>query len=320
MDREQFVERANALRQEGKSIRAIARELGTYKTKIRRALKGPDERSSPGAPTRNMVVGAFVGRKREMDVLRAALEDVVSGWPRIVMISGEPGIGKTRLAQEIGIIAADEGVQTFWGRCYEGQGAPSYWPWVQIIRDYIRERDPRELRSVMGTGAANIAEIVSELKAKLPGLETPASLDSPDANRFRLFDSIASFFKNAARSKPVMLVLEDLHWADRPSLMLLEFLAHEISGSRILFVGTFRHAESEHALSQTIGELAREPYFQQIQLSRLGLSDVGRYIEETSGARRVAGGVHVDGDLVDLAGRRVVETRQSVTGLGLQGQ
>ena len=82
-----------------------------------------------------------------------------------------------------------------------------------------------------------------------------------------------------------MLVLEDLHWADRPSLLLLEFLAHEMSASRILVVGTLRHTESEHALSQTIGELSREPYFQQVHLPRLEQADVGQYIQETSGAR-----------------------------------
>ena len=100
MGQEQFRQQVYALREEGKSIRAIARELGTYKTKVQRALKDLPEHRSSDAPAKNMIEGAFVGRQSEMDELRAALEDVVSGRARIVMLSGEPGIGKTRLAQE----------------------------------------------------------------------------------------------------------------------------------------------------------------------------------------------------------------------------
>ena len=178
MDREQFLERVDAFRREGKSIREIAAELGTYKSKVQRALKSL-EQSNAVVHTINVTAGAFVGRHRQMDELRAALDDAVSGSARIVALSGEPGIGKTRLAQEIALIARDSNAQVRWGRCYEGQGAPPYWPWVQIIRDYVRERDAGLLRSEMGAGAADIAEIVPELKAKLPDLEPPTSLDSP---------------------------------------------------------------------------------------------------------------------------------------------
>ena len=198
MDREQFLERVDAFRREGKSIREIATELGTYKSKVQRALKTLAEHPRPGTSASNLTSGAFVGRQSEIVVLRAALDDAVSGSARIVALSGEPGIGKTRLAQEIALVANDINAQVLWGRCYEGQGAPPYWPWVQIIRDYVRERDANQLRSETGAGAADIDEIVPELGEKLSGLKPPPPLDSAEANRFRLFDSFTTFLKNAS--------------------------------------------------------------------------------------------------------------------------
>ncbi|MCH7571096.1 MAG: AAA family ATPase, partial [Deltaproteobacteria bacterium] len=111
-----------------------------------------------------------------------------------------------------------------WGRCYEGGGAPPYWPWVQAIRGYVRARDPEQLRSEMGTGAADIAEIVSDVKTQLPELEPPSPVDSPEQARFRLFDSITAFLRTAGQKQPLVLVLDDLHWSDKPSLMLLQFV------------------------------------------------------------------------------------------------
>ncbi len=100
-----------------------------------------------------------------------------------------------------------------WGRCYEEAGTPPYWPWVQAIRSYVRDRDPEQVRSVMGSGAANIAEIVSDVSERLPGLGRPPALE-PDQGRFRLFDSIAAFLKTASQRQPLVLMLDDLHWAD----------------------------------------------------------------------------------------------------------
>ncbi len=91
-----------------------------------------------------------------------------------------------------------------WGRCYEEQGAPPYWPWVQAIRSYVRDIDPEQLRSEMGAGAADIAEVVSDVREQLPGLDTPPQIE-PEQARFRLFDSITAFLKSAARRKPLVL-------------------------------------------------------------------------------------------------------------------
>ena len=229
--------------------------------------------------------GVFVGRQREMGELKACLEDALSGRGRLVTLVGEPGIGKTRTAQELATYAGLRSAQVLWGRCYEEQGMPPYWPWVQAIRSYVRERDPDQLRSEMGAGAADIAEVVSDVKERLPDLKPPPQLDSPEQARFRLFDSITAFLKSASQKQPLVLVLDDLHWADQPSLLLLQFVARELGNSRLLLVGTYRDVElsRQHPLAETLGELTRERLFQRVLLRGLSQQDVGRFIEVAAG-------------------------------------
>ncbi len=122
--------------------------------------------------TRN-IGRVFVGRHQEMAQLKAALDDALSGQGQLVMLAGEPGIGKTRTAQELAVLGEQRGAQVLWGWCYEEEGAPPYWPWVQLIRSYVHDRDPKELMSEMGPGAADIAQVVSEVRERLPGLPEP---------------------------------------------------------------------------------------------------------------------------------------------------
>lgn len=228
---------------------------------------------------------AFVGRQREMDELKKALEEAQSSRGRVVMLVGEPGIGKTRTCQEFAEYARQRGAQALWGRCYEEQGMPPYWPWVQAIRSYVLERDAEALRSEMGAGAADIAEIVPDVKERLPDLRPAPEVDNPEQARFRLFDSITIFLKNAAQNQPLVLILDNLHGADKPSLLLLEFLAHEMGSSHLLIVGTYRDLEltRQHPLSETLGELTRERLFQRLLLHGLASGDVAAYVAEVTG-------------------------------------
>ena len=138
----------------------------------------------------------------------------------------------------------------------------------------------------MGPGAADIAEIVPELRHKLTDLETPPVLE-PEQARYRLFSSITNFLKNAAQSQPLMLVLEDLHWADQPSLLVLQFLVREMGGSRLLVVGTYRDVEvsRQHPLSDTLAQLSREPVFRRELLRGLSRQDTGDFVEVAAGLR-----------------------------------
>ena len=219
-----------------------------------------------------------------MAVLNEALDDAMSGHGRLAMLAGEPGIGKTRTAQELASYAEAQGARVLWGWCYEQVGAPPYWPWVQPIRSYVQNTDPDQLRSQMGPGAADIAEAIPEIRDKLPDLARPPALE-PDQARFRLFDSFITFFKRAAQTQPLMLVLDDLHWADKDSLLLLEFLARQMEGSRLLVVGCYRDVElsRQHPLSETLSELAREPVFRRELLRGLSRDDTGRYIQAVIG-------------------------------------
>jgi len=261
-------------------------------TGVERTAEGVDEAHALDS----LAGGVFVGRQREMGDLKACLEDALSGRGRLVMLVGEPGIGKTRTAQELTTYAGLRGAQVLWGRSYEEQGVPPYWPWVQAIRSYVRETDPDQLRSEMGSGAADIAEVVSDVRERLPGLQ-PAPQLEPDQARFRLFDSIAAFLKTASQRQPLVLVLDDLHWADQPSLALLQFVARELGGARLLIIGTYRDMElsRQHPLSEALGELTRERLFERILLRGLTQEDVGRFVEMTSGnsaPRGLAEAVH----------------------------
>ncbi|MBI4517691.1 MAG: protein kinase [Deltaproteobacteria bacterium] len=235
-------------------------------------------------PLDRMAAGAFVGREAAMHELRAGLEAALSGRGQLLLLVGEPGIGKTRTAEELATYARVRGAQVLIGRCYEGEGAPAYWPWVQVLRSYVQERDPAILRSELGSGAADIAQIVSEVRERLPDLPPPAALE-PEQARFRLFDSITAFLKNAANRQPLVVIIDDLHWADKPSLLLLQFLARELSSSRLLVLGTYRDVElrRQHPLSHSLGELAREQLSRRILLRGITAGDVARYLELTAG-------------------------------------
>src|SRR4029453_18913119 len=112
------------------------------------------------------------------------------------LLGGERGIGKTRLAEELAAQATAGGALVLWGRCWEGEGAPAFWPWVQVVRTYVQDGDPAVLRRVMGAGAADIAQGVPAFGAPLPELPAPPPVE-PEAARFRLFDSLASFLRAA---------------------------------------------------------------------------------------------------------------------------
>ena len=217
-----------------------------------------------------------------MAELRVALTDALSGQGRLVMLAGEPGIGKTRTAQQLASHAESLGAQVLWGWCYERP----YWPWIQPIRDYIKGVETDQLRSHMGFGAADIAELIPELQQKFPELEPPPVLE-PEQARFRLFDSITTFFKAVAQGRPLMLVLDDLHWSDNPSLLLLEFLADQVADSPLLVVGTYRDSEvtRQHPLSEALARLYRTPYFYSTVLAGLDSNDVGPFIHAASGSK-----------------------------------
>ena len=215
--------------------------------------------TSTVSPVQAQALGAlsdrtFVGRQREIGELKTFLEDAVSGRGRLVTLVGEPGIGKTRTAQELSKLRRAPAGAGPLGTMLRGRGrGHPTGRGVQTIRTYARDSDAEQLRSIMGAVAGDIAEIVSEVHYKLTDLPQAPALE-PEQARFRLFDSIVSFLRNAASSQPLMLVLEDLHWADQPTLSLLGFVARELSGARLLVLTTYRDDDlsRDHPLSRTL--------------------------------------------------------------------
>ena len=232
----------------------------------------------------NNVSRVFVGRQREMAELTAALDDALTGQGRLAMLAGEPGIGKTSTARELASRAAMRGFLVLWGRCYEEEGAPPYWPWVQLIRSYVEEADSDRLRAELGLGAADISEIVPLVRQKLPGLAAPPALE-PEQARFRLLDAVTAFLKNVAQPQSVMLVLDDIHWADKPSLSLLEFLAREMGGSRMMVVAGYRDLQlsRQHPLAETLAQLSREPLYRRYSLGGLSQEVTPSLIQAATG-------------------------------------
>jgi hypothetical protein len=228
----------------------------------------------------------FVGRERELGEATTVLEAALAGRRQLLLLAGEPGIGKTRLAEQVTRAAARRGAATFWGRCYEWEGAPAYWPWVEVLRAHAEATDVLELRRQIGAGAPFVAQIVPELSALLGQLpELPPM--SPEQARFRLFDSIARFVQHAAAVRALVVVLDDLHWADEASLLLLEFVARELPRSPLLLIGTYRDVEvrRNHPLARSLASLTRAAEPRRIALKGIPRDAVADYIRLTAGSQ-----------------------------------
>jgi ATP/maltotriose-dependent transcriptional regulator MalT len=219
-----------------------------------------------------------------MATLTARLDRARGGTGSVVLLAGEPGVGKTRTAEEFASLARARGCLVAWGRCYEGEGAPSFWPWVQIMRALILDRSSSGMRAEMGAGAPDIAEVVPQVRERLPGL-SPSPVVEPAQARFRFFDSMTSFLRNVALKQPLVLVLDDLHCADTPSLLLLQFLVSGLGEAPLVIVGTYRDTEVQpiDPLGRTVAELARTGGFQLIALRGLGREAVARFIRSAAG-------------------------------------
>lgn len=241
--------------------------------------------------------GAFVGREREIEALRLAFEEAAAGKGGVILISGEAGIGKTRAANELATYASSRGAEVLVGRCYDAGGAPAFWPWIQVLRAYVRGRSPDEVLTMFGSATADVAQILPELGPSVrhagadAGVPASAAIPGTTANdprqaRFRLFDSIASVLRTAAAARPLLVVLDDLQSADTPSLRLLEFLAHEVDGARLLIVGTHRTGMAGgHPLDTMLASLQLALGAETIALSGLDEAEVARFIELSIGTR-----------------------------------
>ncbi len=235
--------------------------------------------------------GPMVGRGHEMAALADALATSVDGRARVVLLGGEAGIGKTRLVGEFAARASRDALIAV-GQCIElgGEGAP-YAPAIGALRAVLRDVGAADWAQVLGPGRADLARLLPELGA---------AAEASDVGRGRLFEAVAALLEHVAERRPVVVVLEDMHWADSSTRELLGFLVRSLRDTRVLLVLTYRTDEltRTHPLRPFIAELERHPRVQRLTLRRLDRAQVGTLLEHLGAAPSagVVAAVHARSD------------------------
>ncbi len=222
----------------------------------------------------------FAGRHDELERLARRLEAAGSGSGGLVLLVGEPGIGKTRILEEFTARARSRGAQVVWGRCFEGELSRPFGPFAEAIVTYAKESDIELLRQEIGSFGGVVAKIAPELRERLPDLAEPAAL-APEEERHRLLDAVAQVLWVVSRRAPLVLVLDDLHWADGGTLVLLRHLARFLRHQRVLLLGAYRDEELDrrHPLGEALVALRREVELERIALSGLDPEAVTELLE-----------------------------------------
>jgi predicted ATPase/class 3 adenylate cyclase len=225
-----------------------------------------------GAP----VGRVFVGRDEELARLRELWHKADSGTRQLVLVAGEPGIGKTSLAAELALGAYDEGALVLFGRCDEDAVVPLQ-PFVEVLRE------------LLAVGALHAADLGSDLVRLLPEIDAsgsaPPASDDPGAERYRLFDALSTVLDTIAGSRTIVLVLDDLHWADQPTLLAARHLIRRRSSVGMIVIGTYRDTEVSrvHPLADVLAELRRERLFERLVLRGLSNDEVVALVERRAG-------------------------------------
>jgi len=278
-------------------LRVLLRdELGTAPGEAARALHArllngepddPRERSAPRPPVPlpapiARARGDLLGRERELERLRRAWAEARAGLRRMVVLRGGPGIGKTRLASELGREAHAAGTVLYAG-CVEDALVP-YQPFVEALRHYARSTPLDGLAGRIGPGAAELARLIPELSPHLPG-DPEGTPGDPETQQYLLFDAVSSLLAEAGRRAPVLLVLDDLHWADRSTLRLLRHVARAPDEAALLIVGSYREMDvaADHPLVDLLADLRRDGSYERLALQGLDRDGVAALVEAHAG-------------------------------------
>ncbi|MFQ6013317.1 MAG: serine/threonine-protein kinase PknK [Thermoplasmata archaeon] len=270
-----------------RALEQIAESLG----------RGPSDTSAaqekaagPRAPTPEPRKALpLIGREAEVGALHAFVDGAARGEGGVVFLTGEAGIGKTRLGEETAAYAALRGTRVLRGRSYPGQGAVPYAPWIEMLREFVREAPRQLLYKVSGAYAADLGKLVPELLEKVGPAPTP-TLGHPDQERLRLFEAVKELCLLLSQETPLLLFLDDLNWADPASLELLHYVARRASGSFLLLLGAYRDVEvmEGSALSQLLFDLNRERLLETVTLPRLQPLHVADMITASLGEEEIS--------------------------------
>ena len=227
--------------------------------------------------------GRFVGRVAERERLAGEYKSAAAGTRKVVLISGEPGVGKTRLAAEVARTAQQQGAVVLYGRCDEDLGVP-YQPFVEAFRPYIASCPGEELAQQVARYGGDLARVVPELADRVPDLPDALRAD-PESERYRLFDAVLFFLEKMTAATPAVLVLDDLHWAAKPTLLLLRHLTSSEWTGSLLLIGTYRDSDlsRSHPLAEMLADLRRGVDAQRVALRGLDLTEVEEFVEAAAG-------------------------------------
>jgi tetratricopeptide (TPR) repeat protein len=233
--------------------------------------------------------GRMVGRRDEMEELRQLWNRAQRGQAHLALVSGEPGIGKTRLAREVVVLAQLGGAVVLQGGCYEFEATTPYLPFVEALRQWVRTSPAETLKERLGASAGELARLAPEIEAKLGPQPAPVSLP-PQEERLRLFDAFTRMLQSLAGERGLLLFLDDLHWADHGSLALLHYLLRNLREERVLMLGTYREIELDrsHPLSDALIEWNRERLATRVVLGRFALEDSSRLLATLFGQDEVS--------------------------------
>lgn len=222
---------------------------------------------------------AYIGREKPRQTLLDRWDEVSAGRPLLVTVTGPPGIGKTRLVSEVARQVHDQGATVLFGRSFEENLRP-YQSMAEAIRHLVEQSGLDHLISEVGEFGPLANRLLPELAGLLPQHAPPAKLD-PETERFLLFESVVAILRTAARQTPVLLVLDDLHWADQPTLLLLCHLLRALTSVPLMVLATYRDVEVERAdpLAHVLVDLRREGLAEQVPLAGLSDTEVARLIE-----------------------------------------
>lgn len=222
----------------------------------------------------------FVGRDRELAELKGAVDRMMGAEGAILFVVGEPGIGKTRLCQELTVYARLRGCRVWLGQAYERETATPYGPFAEIFKT-ARHELPDENWQAIAAQSPQITKLLPDL----PSAGDVAVPLPPEQEKTRLFEQVAQLLESWSRRVPLVLLVDDLHWADTASLELLHYLARALKNTRVLILGTYRDVEVDlqHPLAKTLGNMNRDRLYQRILLRRLDESAVASMMRASFG-------------------------------------
>ncbi|MBM7809122.1 DNA-binding SARP family transcriptional activator/RecA/RadA recombinase [Geodermatophilus bullaregiensis] len=232
---------------------------------------------APAAP------GGLVGRDAHLRVIDEALAATATGRGRVVLVAGEPGIGKTELAEEAARRARASGVAVGWGRSDQDAGAPPFWPWTQVLRTLLGGGPAGTPGAGLGVHAVELAPILPELADGGP--RPPAPVVDPEAARFRLCQAATAALRELASGRRLLVVLDDLQWADVASHRLLSHLATTLADTPVVVLATYRDRDLDgrEPLADTLAELARAVPVDRLELTGLEVADVAQVMASHTG-------------------------------------